>query len=91
MAVETTPLGFKKPDNNEMVKFGAHYMTLNAQRTEELLGNALGRLGQAEANIQGGLGSGPGLHEDPDNAGMYFMAETSPLTEDPASPGLYTF
>lgn len=37
MAVETTPLGFKKPDNTELVKFGAYYMGLNAQRSEELL------------------------------------------------------
>lgn len=37
MAVETTPLGFTKPDNNEMVKFGAYAIRLNAQRSEELL------------------------------------------------------
>ena len=36
MAIETTPLGFKKPDDNEMVKFGAHISRLNTQRTEEL-------------------------------------------------------
>jgi len=35
--IETTPLGFKKPDNNELAKFGAHVISLNAQRSEELL------------------------------------------------------
>jgi hypothetical protein len=98
VAIDTTPLGFKKPDNSELFKFGAYVITLNAQRSEELISadraarNALAaRLGQAEANINAGMGGGPGLREDPLNPGTYFMADTSPITEDPANPGLYTF
>ncbi|CAN7465367.1 hypothetical protein LJR013_003182 [Pseudarthrobacter oxydans] len=98
MAVETTPMGFTKPDNAELVKFGAFAITLNAQRSDELftaaqtqLAAVQARIGVAEANIDAGTGGGPGLVEDPLNPGTYFMADTSPITEDPANPGLYTF
>lgn len=91
MAVTTTPLGFKKPDGNELVRGGDNVIADNAQKAQELFASTLGRLGQAEANIQGGLGSGPGLSEDPLNPGTYFIADASPLTEDPLSPGLYNF
>ena len=91
MAVTTTPLGFKKPDGNELVRGGDNVIADNAQKAEELLASTLGRLGQAEANINAGLNGGHGLSEDPLNPGTYFMADTSPLAEDPASPGLYNF
>lgn len=98
MAIAITPLGFKKPDGTELVKGGDNVIADNAQKAQDLLAAALAadaalatRLGQAEANINAGMGGGPGLTEDPLNPGTYFMADTSPIQEDPASPGLYTF
>jgi hypothetical protein len=98
VAITTTPLDFKIPDGNELVRGGDNVIGHNAQRASDLLAAtqaqlaaALNRLGQAEANIKGGLGTDIGLSEDPLNPGTYFMADTSPLTEDPTSPGLYTF
>lgn len=91
MAIVTTPLGFKKPDGQELVRGGDNAIADNAQRAQELLASTLARLGQAEANIQAGLGDGVGLMEDPDNPGTYFMTSTSTFAEDPAYPGLYNF
>jgi hypothetical protein len=93
MGVTITPLGFRKPDRN-----GDNEIAANAQKAQEILAAALsaqaaleGRVGQAEANIRGGLGDGPGLTEDPLNPGTYFMADTSPIQEDPTYTGLYNF
>lgn len=88
---EITPLGFKKPSGQDLIRAGDNAIADNAQRAQDLLSSTLARLGQAEANIQGGLGDGPGLIEDPMNPGTYFMTDTSPITEDPAHPGLYNF
>lgn len=88
---EITPLGFKKPSGQDLVRAGDNAIADNAQRAQELLASTLARLGQAEANIRGGLGDGPGLIEDPDNPGTYFMTDTSPITPDPENPGLYNF
>lgn len=91
MAIDVTPLDFWAPDGNERVKDGENAIAHNAQTAQTLFASALGRLGQAEADIRGGLGDGPGLYEDPVNPGTYFMADASPLTEDPDEPGLYNF
>ena len=92
MAVTITPLGFKKPDGNELIRGGDNAISDNAQKAQDVLNGVLGRLGQAEANINAGQGGGGvGLTEDPDNPGTYFMAATSPITADPVTPGLYTF
>jgi hypothetical protein len=91
VAVEITPLGFKKPDGAELVRGGDNVIADNAQKAQDLLNNALGRLGVAEATIKGGLGVDIGLSEDPLAPGTYFMADTSPITEDPDNAGLYTF
>ena len=98
MAVTTTPQGYKKPDGNELFKSGDEVIAHNAQKADEHRAAALeaqaalaARLGQAEANIKGGLGTDIGLSEDPLNPGTYFMADTSPIQPDPATPGLYTF
>ncbi|MEO5317579.1 hypothetical protein PV761_03160 [Arthrobacter sp. CC3] len=37
MAVETTALGFKKPDGNELVKGGDNIIAHNAQKSQELI------------------------------------------------------
>lgn len=91
MAITTTPLGFQKPDGNERIRNGDNVISDNAQKSQDLIASALARLGQAEANISAGSGHGPGLSEDPANPGTYFMADTSPITPDPVTPGLYTF
>ena len=89
MAIETTPLGFKKPDGNESIRNGNDIISDNAQKAQELLTNALNRIGTAEANINAGSGNGPGLVEDPLNPGTYFIASGSPIIEDPSDPGFY--
>lgn len=90
MAIEITPLGFKKPDGNELVKQGDNIIADNAQRDQELHQNTRTRLGVTEARIAG-IGTGPGLSPDPDNPGLYFLATEAPITEDPTYPGLYNF
>jgi hypothetical protein len=98
MAYEETTLGYRKPDGSDPAKNGDNHIAHNAQKNQEhiaaltaALAQANARLGVAEANIRGGLGTDLGLSEDPLNPGTYFMADTSPITEDPANPGLYTF
>lgn len=91
MAIETTPLGFQKPDGNELFKQGDNVIAANAQKSEDLHQNTRTRLGIAEATIAAGGGPGPGLAADPDHPGLYFMSGASPLVEDPAHPGLYLF
>lgn len=40
MAVETTPLGFKKPDGFELVRSGDNVIAENAQKADDLLTSA---------------------------------------------------
>lgn len=89
MAVEITPLGFRKPDGNERVKTGDNDIAHNAQTAQELIAANQARIGVAEAKINAGAG-GPGLSEDPDNAGLYYFAGPA-FAADPARPGLYLF
>lgn len=91
MAVQTTALGFRIPDGNELARNGDNDIATNGQKAQHYLANVLARLGVAEANIQAGMGGGPGLTEDPLNPGTYFMSDDSPIIEDPENPGLYTF
>ena len=91
VAVEITPLGFKKPDGAELVRGGDNVIADNAQKAQELLQSALDRIGVAEANISAGTGTGPGISEDPLNPGTYYIASDSPINEDPDYVGLYTF
>ncbi|WP_314325419.1 hypothetical protein [Paenarthrobacter ilicis] len=37
MAIEVTPLGFKKPDGNEMVRGGDNAISDNAQKADDLI------------------------------------------------------
>lgn len=37
MAITTTPLGFKKPDGNELVRGGDNVIADNAQTAEDLI------------------------------------------------------
>lgn len=87
MAVEITPLGFKKPDGNELFKKGDNVISDNAQKAQDLHASTLGRLGAAEAALNAGAG-GVGLSEDPLNPGFYYFAGPS-FAADPADPGYY--
>lgn len=49
MAIETTPLGFQKPDGNEPVRNGDNVITVNAAKAEELHQDARGRLTAIES------------------------------------------
>jgi hypothetical protein len=96
MAIETTPLGFQKPDGNEPVRGGDNLIAANAQKAQDVItevkADALtlaGRLGVTEAKINAGAG-GPGLSEDPDHPGLYYFAGPA-FSADPLHPGLYTF
>lgn len=96
MAIETTPLGFKKPDGNDPLRNGDNIIADNAQKAQELIASAqtqdavlAGRIGVTEAKVNAGAG-GPGLSADPDNAGLYFFAGPT-IAPDPVTPGLYTF
>lgn len=89
MAVEETPLGYKKPDGNELFKQGDNVIAHNAQKNQEHIAGLQGRIGVAEAMIAAGAG-GPGLSADPDNPGLYYFAGPT-ITPDPANPGFYTF
>ena len=40
MAIETTPLGFQKPDGNELVRQGDNVIATNAQKSQDLIGKA---------------------------------------------------
>ncbi|MFB8368596.1 hypothetical protein ACFC25_04440 [Pseudarthrobacter sp. NPDC055928] len=44
MAITTTPLGFKKPDGQELVRGGDNVIADNAQKADDLLANIAGRL-----------------------------------------------
>lgn len=48
MAIETTPLGFQKPDGNEPVKQGDNVIAANAQTAEQLHAAERARLAQLE-------------------------------------------
>lgn len=49
MAVETTPLGFKAPDGNELVRNGDNAVADNARKAQELIAADRGRLSAIEA------------------------------------------
>jgi len=51
MAVTTTPLGFKKPDGNELARNGDNVIADNAQVAQDILGDALPKLASATAAV----------------------------------------
>jgi hypothetical protein len=72
MGVTTTPLGFKKPDGNELVRSGDNVIADNAQTAQDLLGPALPKIAALErAAFE--AGSIP-LIEDPEDPGFYILA-----------------
>lgn len=87
MAVEVTPLGFKKPDGNELFRKGDNLISDNAQKAQDLIANARGRLALVETTINA-AGFGPGMVEDPDDMGTYIYL-TPRVSEDPADPGTF--
>ena len=90
MAIEETPLGFKKPDSlTELVKRGAEMIADNAQTAQDWIAKNQASIGIAEAKIDAGAG-GVGLSADPDRPGLYYFAGPT-ITPDPDNPGLLTF
>jgi hypothetical protein len=78
MAVTTTPLGFKKPDGNELARNGDNVIADNAQVAQDQIAAARSRLTYVETVLAAGGGGGePGsgstLVPDPDNAGLYII------------------
>ena len=60
MPVTTTPLGFKKPDGNELVRGGDNVISDNAQKAEDLIAATqtaasvlAGRVNTAESAVTG--------------------------------------
>lgn len=51
MAITTTPLGFKKPDGNELVKGGDNVIADNAQTSQDLIADLQSRI---PAHFDGG-------------------------------------
>lgn len=51
MAVEVTPLGFKKPDGNELFKKGDNVISDNAQKAQDLIADLQSRF---PPNFDGG-------------------------------------
>ena len=71
MAVEITPLGFKKPDGNDPIRDGNDHISTNAQKAQELLADTRGRLKAVEsaAFSAGALQ----ILEDPADPGYYLI------------------
>jgi len=59
MAIVITPLGFQKPDGNELVRNGDNVIAANAQKANDLIAEDRGRLSLVEGAVAG-LGSGGG-------------------------------
>jgi len=72
MAVTITPLGFRVPDGNELVRSGDNDIAANGLKAQELLGNALPRLAVVESAAFA-AGTIP-LIEDPEDPGFYILA-----------------
>lgn len=51
MAIETTPLGFQKPDGNELIRNGDNVISANAQQAEIRIAEDRARLTVVEADI----------------------------------------
>jgi hypothetical protein len=54
VAIETTPLGFKKPDGNELVRNGENVIADNAQTAQDLIAELQTRV---PAHFDGGTPS----------------------------------
>lgn len=58
MPVETTPLGFKKPDGSDPVRNGENHIATNAQRSQDLLAEARAQINElmdrTTSHIDGG-------------------------------------
>jgi hypothetical protein len=72
VAIEVTPLGFKKPDGNELARNGDNVIADNAQKSQDLLGPALPKLAALE-RAAFDVGAIP-LIEDPEDPGFYILA-----------------
>jgi len=90
MAIETTPLGFQKPDGNELLRNGDNVIAANAQKAEDLHKEHRGRLDQIEQNYtplsRGVLANGTDLDTltGPTHVGTYSLPSSSTYPNCPA-------
>lgn len=70
MAIEVTPLGFKKPDGQEAVRGGENVIADNAQTAQNLIAPILSRLSNVESAAFVGGGN---LMEDPNDPGFFLV------------------
>lgn len=79
MAVTTTPLGFKKPDGNELARNGDNVIAANAQTAEELLQSARLRLDLIESGA-----NASGVVADPDDPDALRISTGTKITTSPS-------
>jgi hypothetical protein len=107
VAIETTPLGFQKPDGNELLRNGDNAIATNAQKAQDLIAAAqdadavLGnRIDQAEGSVQDAQEQlAAAQAADAALAARIGITEAKidagaggpGLSEDPDHPGLYYF
>jgi hypothetical protein len=107
VAIETTPLGFQKPDGNELLRNGDNAIAANAQKAQDLiaaaqnadavLGNRIDTVQTDVQEAQDQLAAGQAA--DLALAGRLGVAEAAlnagaggpGLSEDPDFPGLFYF
>jgi hypothetical protein len=85
VAVEVTPLGFKKPNGKELVRNMDNIISDNAQKAEDILADTRQQL----AVVQAGT-TGTAIIEDTQNPGFYIFEPSGQITADPLNVGLYT-
>lgn len=70
MAIEVTPLGFKKPDGRELVRGGDNAIADNAQTAQNLIASLRSRVTNVESAA---FAAGGTLIEDPNDPGFYLV------------------
>lgn len=80
MAIELTPLGFKKPDGmTELVKRGAQVIADNAQKAEDRIQEMRGRLALIESGT-----AASGIAVDPTDPDTLLVSTGTNIAADPS-------
>jgi hypothetical protein len=107
VAIETTPLGFQKPDGNELARNGDNVISANAQKAQDLIAAAQTQITVKAAEAEAAdseLAARIGVAEAAINAGAggpglsadpdhagLYFFAGPTIAPDPVTPGLYTF